>query len=144
MQSWFVRLMLITSLTSCNKDATVLEDPLYRKWQIVQIQYKTGELVTASEANTWAIVTFKSNGMLLYGNDGKYEACCSPNRFTRKGTTLDLVDVASIPLPERTPNPTCTLVDCAPFDSSWQIETLSDKQLIIKQTKAVITYRPYP
>ena len=144
MKSWLLILLMNTGITSCHKDATVPDELLYRKWRITQIQYKTGNPVTASSTDQGAIVTFRPNGMILYGDDGKYWACCSPARFNRKGNKLDLVDVASVPMPERAPNDRCALVDCAPYGSAWQIETLTDTKLIITQTYATVTYQPYP
>ncbi|GAB4015485.1 hypothetical protein GCM10028808_40870 [Spirosoma migulaei] len=111
---------------------------------MTQIQYTNGQPVDVSPANPWSIVTFTPNGMILYGADGKYDPCCSPAQFNRKGSTLDLVDVAAIPFPERTPNPTCVAVDCASPGNAWQIEELRYNRLIIRQERGVATYQAYP
>ncbi|GAB4055095.1 hypothetical protein [Spirosoma litoris] len=144
MKAWRLCLvLLIIGLLGCREDEATPNDQLYQRWRMTQIQYSNGQLINVSSDNQWSIVTFKSNGMILYGDDGKFDPCCSPFRFKRKGNTLDLVDVASIPLPELTPNPTCALVDCAPIDSAWQIDELTSDSLVIKQERAVITYKPY-
>ncbi|GAB4028830.1 hypothetical protein GCM10028809_17500 [Spirosoma gilvum] len=125
------------------EDDVAVSDLLYRKWRMTKIQYSTGDPVEVVATNPWALVRFTSNGTILYGEDGKYDPCCSPARFKRKGTVLDLQDVASIPMPERTPNNMCTAVDCAPYGASWQIIRLNPNELVIQQDRAVITYVPY-
>ncbi|UFH56663.1 hypothetical protein [Spirosoma sp. KNUC1025] len=146
MKSWLLCFLLFAGLSSCHKDDDVTSptDLLYRTWQITEIQYTTGQPVSVPPTEPWSIVTFKTNGTILYGTDGKYYACCSPARFKRKGTTLDLTDVESIAFPERNPNDMCALVDCAPIDNAWQIDTLTDTKLVIKQSRATVVYKTYP
>lgn len=145
MKAWrFCLFPLIIGLLGCRKDEATPNDLLYRRWRMTQIQYSGSQPVDVPTDNQWSIVTFTLNGTILYGDDGKYDPCCSPARFKRKGSTLDLVDVENIPLPERTPNPTCALVDCAAPGNAWQIDKLTTSSLIIKQERAITTYQPYP
>ncbi|QMW01229.1 hypothetical protein [Spirosoma foliorum] len=145
MKAWRLCIfLLIIGLLGCRKDETTPNDLLYRRWRMTQIQYNNGQSVDISANDAGSIVTFKANGMILYGEDGKYDPCCLPDRFNRKGNILDLIDVQNIPLPERTPNPTCALVDCAPPGNVWQIDKLTSSSLIITQERAIATYQPYP
>ncbi|SFE62375.1 hypothetical protein SAMN05216167_11680 [Spirosoma endophyticum] len=138
-------IILIAIGFSCRRDnETVPIDLLYRKWKITQVQYATGNPVMVSPTDAWAIVTFKSNGTILYGDDGKYDPCCSPSRFNRKGNTLDLVDVVSIPIPDRTPNGTCVGASCVSYGNSWKIVSLNTSQLVLYQNYATVVYEPYP
>ncbi len=139
-------LILIVAVAGCRRDEAVpsSSDPLYRKWAMTEIHYKNGRADLISPTNEWAIVAFQLNGTILYGDDGKYDPCCSPARFKRKGNTLDLVDVASIPLPERTPNGLCAMASCITPASVWQIDELTTNKLVINQVYAVIVYQPYP
>ncbi|MVM39077.1 hypothetical protein GO730_18575 [Spirosoma sp. HMF3257] len=111
---------------------------------MTQIEYTNGKPVDVSPTNQWSIVTFKSNGTILYGDNGKYDPCCSPFRFKRKGNTLDLVDVEDIPFPERMPNPICASASCVSPGDAWQINVLTDSNLVIKQAYGITTYKLYP
>ncbi|WP_080058714.1 hypothetical protein [Spirosoma aerolatum] len=138
-----VIVLFILALGCRREDDVAPTDSLYQKWRIVTIQYSTGkpeEVPTTS----WALVEFRANGTILYGEDGKYDPCCSPARFKRKGTTLDLLNVASIPMPERTPNGICAQASCVQYGPSWQIVTLNPNELGIQQDRALVTYVPYP
>lgn len=145
MKGWFLLLFAGLIAAGCSKqeDASPT-DALYRKWAITKIQYQTGDPVIVSDTLQWAIVEYKFNGMILYGKDGKYDPCCSPYRFKRKGNILDLVNVESIPIPERTSNAFCAQVSCVAIDNQWEIAALDATQLVIKQSRATVYYKPYP
>ena len=145
MKGWLLGLLILVVIGGCSKqEEATPNDALYRKWVMTKIQYQTGDSVTVLPTNQWAIVEYKFNGMILYGDDGKYDPCCSPYRFKRKGNILDLTNVESIPIPERTPNGLCALVSCVAIDSQWEIATLDATQLVIKQSRSTVFYKPYP
>ncbi|WP_020598156.1 hypothetical protein [Spirosoma panaciterrae] len=138
-------IVLLLLVVGCRRtDDVAPNDLLYRKWRIAKVQYDTGDPVEVAATNSWALVEFRQNGTILYGEDGKYDPCCSPARFRWKGGILDLQNVADIPMPERTPNGLCAQVSCALFDPFWQIAKLSPNELVIQQDRAVVTYVPYP
>ncbi|QMW01228.1 hypothetical protein [Spirosoma foliorum] len=136
---------LLLLLIACQTDQPIgPSDLLYRRWRMTQIQYSGNQPIYVPTDSQWSIVSFKQNGMILYGKDGKFDPCCSPARFKRKGNTLDLVDVEGIPLPERTPNPICISASCVAPGNTWRINRLTDSSLIISQESAIAVYEPYP
>ncbi|MFD2935824.1 hypothetical protein [Spirosoma flavum] len=139
-------LTLSVVVVGCQRDnaTPISSDLLYRKWGMTEVRYKNGQTVSVSPTNEWTIVTFQLNGTILYGDDGKYDPCCSPARFKRKGNTLDLADVDSIPFPERTPNGICAQVSCITPESVWRIDELTTNKLVIDQVYAITVYQPYP
>ncbi|MBN8826423.1 MULTISPECIES: hypothetical protein [unclassified Spirosoma] len=138
-------IVLLLLVLGCRRtDDVAPNDLLYRKWRIAKIQYATGNPEEVVQPNPWALVEFRPNGTILYGEDGKYDPCCSPARFRWKGDILDLQNVADIPMPERTPNGLCAMVSCALFDPFWQIAKLNPSELVIQQDRALVTYAPYP
>ncbi|GAB4055093.1 hypothetical protein [Spirosoma litoris] len=145
MKNLLLSTALLLLLVACQTDQPVgPSDLLYRRWRMTQIQYSGNQPVYTKAGDQWSIVTFKSNGTILYGDDGKYDPCCSPARFKRKGNTLDLVNVDDIPMPERTANPICISVSCVAPGDAWQINKLTDTSLIISQASAIAVYEPYP
>ena len=135
MKRWLWIGMLI-GLINCQPSVDV-NDPLYHTWQWIEIEQPDGRIVSLS-ANEVNIVTFQTNGTILYGANGRYNACCLPHRFRRKGNVLDFTNVNGIPVPE-TDNPErCALVDCLAQGDSWTIRTLT---LILETPLGVYTYR---
>ena len=139
-------LMLLVTIAGCHRDeaSPTSSDLLYRKWIMTEIRYKNGQTVPVSPTSEWAIVAFQLKGTILYGDDGKYDPCCSPARFKRKGNTLDLDDVGSIPFPERTPNGLCAMASCITPASAWKIDELTATKLVINQVHLTSIYQPYP
>ncbi|GAB3961061.1 hypothetical protein GCM10028805_59910 [Spirosoma harenae] len=145
MKGWLWGLFVWIVVAGCSKEEEALPtDPLYRKWLMTKVQYQTGDPSIVSPTSLWAIVEYKFNGMILYGTDGKYDPCCSPYRFKRKGNILDLVNVESIPMPERTPNGICAQVSCVAIDNQWEIVALDSTQLVIRTSRSTVYYKPYP
>ncbi|WP_158600198.1 hypothetical protein [Fibrisoma montanum] len=146
MKRWFIGLWMIAVVVSCRQpsEPALPNDLLYRTWRLTQIDNTDGRTVAVSNSE-WAIVTFRPNGMILYGANGRYAACCSPNRFKRKGNVLDFVDVKPIPVPEVDNREKCTLVDCRWHGDSWEIVTLTEDSLVLKTPYlGNYVYKPYP
>ena len=68
-------------------------DLLYRRWQAVS----SGEYIT-----------FRADGIILYGKDGTLGTCCEPRFFIRQATILNFKDALYKPLPAAV-----TTVDCS-------------------------------
>lgn len=135
-------ILLIVLFGACDKSVDPA-DPLYRTWRQTQTEYRDGRIVDYA-ITEFIIVTFQSNGLILYGADGRYAACCYPHRFKRKGNTLDFINVKSIPTPSVDNAEKCHLVDCLLQGNSWQILTLTDKRLILETPFGNHAYQPYP
>jgi hypothetical protein len=134
--------LLVVLFGSCNR-AVDPADPLYRTWQHTTTTYPDGRIITITNAANYDIVTFRPNGTILYGANGRYAACCFPHRFKRKGNTLDFTKVTSIPIPEVDNAGQCHLVDCVGPGASWQILSTADKQLVIETHFGIATYQTY-
>ncbi|CCH55693.1 hypothetical protein BN8_04973 [Fibrisoma limi BUZ 3] len=146
MKHWLMGLGILIALAGCHQpvEPEVSNDLLYRTWQLTQIDNTDGRTVAVSNSE-WAIVTFRPNGMILYGANGRYAACCSPNRFKRKDNVLDFVDVKSVPVPEVDNREECTLVDCQLQGDFWEIVTLTEDSLVLKTPYlGNYVYKPYP
>jgi hypothetical protein len=147
MRSWLFGLFILAaSVSNCHKDNGIQIDQidlLYRTWQLTAFTRNDGRPITITPHSSY-IQTFRQNGTILYGADGTYPICCNPIRFNRKGSVLDLSDVTSIPIPADVPRADCSLVDCVPPDTFWQIMTLTPQELIIKNDRGTAIYKAYP
>lgn len=139
-------LLLITLLPvffgACKK-AVDPADPLYRTWRWTQTEYKDGRIVNHPGAEH-TIVTFRPNGMILYGANGRYAACCFPHQFRRETDKLDFTNVKSVPIPPVDNAETCHLVDCQLQGSFWRILSLDATQLVLETPFGEYLYQPYP
>lgn len=142
MKSWLFTLLLLGLTLGC-KQTVDPTDPLYRTWRWTQIEYNDGRIVSLTPSES-SIVSFLPNGMILYGANGRYAACCLPNRFRRDGNTLDFVKVDAVPVPPVDDAEKCTLVDCQLQGNSWEILTLTETKLVLKTPFGNYTYVPYP
>ena len=140
----FLFLLLLSSLMGCRQNDVDPADPLYRTWQRTTTTYPDGRVMTVTNATNYDIVTFRPNGTILYGANGRYAACCFPNRFRREGSKLDFTKVNSIPVPPVDNPEQCHLVDCAGSGAYWQIVTLDNTQLILETPFGNYVYQPYP
>ncbi|GAB4027188.1 hypothetical protein [Spirosoma koreense] len=136
--------LLVLGLVGCRKDQDVDPDLLYRTWQLTKMTTLDGKPVTIT-ANPSNILTFRSNGTILYGADGRYAICCNPIVFNRKDSVLDFKDVASITIPDDVPRADCSAVSCVMMDDHWTITTLTSTQLVVfGNNRGIAVFQPYP
>lgn len=136
--------LLIVLFGACNKDKAIdPTDPLYRTWRWTQTETNDGRIVNHATTE-FRIITFRPNGTILYGADGRYAPYCFPERFRRKGDTLSFANVESIPIPAVDNGEKCRLIDCAGYDALWQISALDDEQLVLKTSSENYVFQPYP
>ena len=140
-----VILILISWATGCRQtEPSVTPDSLYQRWRLVRVQYTNSDQAIDIQTADWAITEFRLNGTIIYGANGLYTACCSPNRFKRVGAKLDLVNVGSIPIPETDNLNSCATVSCVSPGDAWQILLLTPESLVIKTGYGINTYQLYP
>lgn len=130
---------------SCHQKSDVNpNDPLYRTWQVTQWEDSTGKVNTPTQLSDYLIVTFRPNGQILYGANGRLARCCVPDRAKRKGNVLDLININDIPIAP-TDNPNSKYVcDCVGQGNQWLIEELTPTRLVISGRLGKTTYKPYP
>ncbi|WP_461138107.1 hypothetical protein [Spirosoma pomorum] len=136
-------LLLLTFLLagSCHRSVDP-GDPLYRTWRWSQLRLGDGRLIDLTRDDR-SIITFRPNGTILYGANGRYQACCAPNRFHRQTDTLNFLQVGNIPVPPVDYNEFCSRVDCLPFEASWTIKVLNTDTLVLQTGQGERICIPY-
>lgn len=120
----------ILLLLACHQSDTSLTptgDLLYQRWRL------TG--------STDRFITFRPDGIILYGADGKDGVCCALRFFTRQDGLLVFRNVPQKSLPADVRKADCSLVLCDNGSTEpWQIVSLTGKQLILNAYQKEIIY----
>ncbi|QKZ11159.1 hypothetical protein [Spirosoma sp. KUDC1026] len=117
-------------------------DPLYQTWRWTKTRYEDGRLIQRT-ADASSVISFRPNGTILYGVDGRYAACCFPNRFRRQANRLYFSSVDHIPVPRVDNAERCYSVDCIGQGDFWQINILTDSSLTLKTNFGELICIPY-
>lgn len=92
-------------------------DQFYRRWKSVDSEY---------------YLTFRSDGILLHGEDGNDTYCYTPRYFTKQHDKLYFDKTPKRNLPATIRESNCGYVKCADPSPFWQIVALDAQQLVIK------------
>ncbi|MBC8154005.1 MAG: hypothetical protein H7Z72_13940 [Bacteroidetes bacterium] len=118
-------LSLILLTLACQRDVSP-NDLLYRRWR-------------ATDSGS-GYITFRADGIILYGIDGTLRTCCGPRFFIRQGGLLNFRDAPAKPLPAFVSSDGCPNVRCAP-EAGWLIRTITADQLVLQTSFGKRTYR---
>lgn len=129
MKRLFYALCLTIIGLACQKSTDVKPDAtLYRRWQDV--------------SHPDSYITFRTDGIILYGLDGTYNTCCGPQFFVRRDNLIDFRNAPSKPLPVTLEyNPICSVIDCNAPDENWKIISLTVDKLVIQAWNGQTTYK---
>ncbi|MBC8151302.1 MAG: hypothetical protein H7Z72_00155, partial [Bacteroidetes bacterium] len=116
MRNLLYSLCAMLLMVGCQRDIFP-NDLLYRRWR-----------ATDSGSD---YITFRTDGIILYGMDGALRTCCGPRFFIRQGSLLNFRDAPAKPLPAFVSSDGCPDVRCAP-EAGWLIRAITADQLVLQ------------